>query len=299
MKKQKLPLLFLALPGIILIFLFGYLPLFGLVIAFKNVDYSKGIWASDWVGLKNFEFFFKSNDALRVTRNTLVMNALFIVFTLIVSVSVAIMLYYVGRRMLRVTQTVLFLPYLISWVVASYALEAFIDARYGVVNQFLNFLGLKNINFYYLPKWWYLIIVICYIWKSAGYYSILYYTRLLSVDPSLYEAAEMDHASAWQKFKDITLPELKPLCVFIFITVTIGAFRMLVQPMVMTGGGPDHSTYTLVYDIYETGTMNWEMGLASTMAVVFTVFVVILTIIQNILTKGKEEKHVNQKAKNM
>ena len=87
MKKQKLPLLFLALPGIILIFLFGYLPLFGLVIAFKNVDYSKGIWASDWVGLKNFEFFFKSNDALRVTRNTLVMNALFIVFTLIVSVS--------------------------------------------------------------------------------------------------------------------------------------------------------------------------------------------------------------------
>ena len=108
MKKQKLPLLFLALPGIILIFLFGYLPLFGLVIAFKNVDYSKGIWASDWVGLKNFEFFFKSNDALRVTRNTLVMNALFIVFTLIVSVSVAIMLYYVGRRMLRVTQTVLF-----------------------------------------------------------------------------------------------------------------------------------------------------------------------------------------------
>mgnify|MGYP002573165738 FL=1 len=189
--------------------------MFGLVIAFKNVDYSKGIWASDWVGLKNFEFFFKSNDALRVTRNTLVMNALFIVFTLIVSVSVAIMLYYVGRRMLRVTQTVLFLPYLISWVVASYALEAFIDARYGVVNQFLNFLGLKNINFYYLPKWWYLIIVICYIWKSAGYYSILYYTRLLSVDPSLYEAAEIDGASTWQKIRYITLYMLRPLIIML------------------------------------------------------------------------------------
>ena len=215
MKKQKLPLLFLALPGIILIFLFGFLPLFGLVIAFKNVDYSKGIWASDWVGLKNFEFFFKSNDALRVTRNTLVMNALFIVFTLIVSVSVAIMMYYVGRRMLRVTQTVLFLPYLISWVVASYALEAFIDARYGVVNQFLNFLGLKNINFYYPPKWWYLIIVICYIWKSAGYYSILYYTRLLSVDPSLYEAAEIDGASTWQKIRYITLYMLRPLIIML------------------------------------------------------------------------------------
>ena len=109
----------------------------------------------------------------------------------------------------------------------------------------------------------------------------------------------MDHATAWQKFKDITLPELKPLCVFVFITVTIGAFRMLVQPMVMTGGGPDHSTYTLVYDIYETGTVNWEMGLASTMAIVFTIFVVVLTIIQNMLTKDKEggEKHVHKKAK--
>ena len=86
------------------------------------------------------------------------------------------------------------------------------------------------------------------------------------------------------------LPELKPLLVFVLITVTIGAFRMLVQPMVMTGGGPSNSTYTVVYDIYETGTVNWEMGLASTMAIVFAVFVIILTVIQNILTKDKEEK---------
>ena len=124
--------------------------------------------------------------------------------------------------------------------------------------------------------------------------------NLIQARPEV-ERIEFESADeAWQKFKDITLPELKPLCVFVFITVTIGAFRMLVQPMVMTGGGPDHSTYTLVYDIYETGTMNWEMGLASTMAIVFTIFVVILTIIQNVLTKGKEEKkHVNKKAKNI
>nr|WP_297279647.1 ABC transporter permease subunit [uncultured Butyricicoccus sp.] len=109
----------------------------------------------------------------------------------------------------------------------------------------------------------------------------------------------MDHATEWQKFRDITLPELKPLCVFVFITVTIGAFRMLVQPMVMTGGGPNHSTYTIVYNIYETGTVNWEMGLASTMAIVFTIFVVVLTIIQNVLTKDKEERHVNKKQKGL
>ena len=119
-----------------------------------------------------------------------------------------------------------------------------------------------------------------------------------AINPALYEAAEMDHATPWQKFKDITLPELKPLCVFVLITITIGAFRMLVQPMVMTGGGPSNSTYTVVYDIYETGTVNWEIGLASTMAIVFAFFVMILTVIQTIATRDKEDQNVNKKAKN-
>ena len=141
-------------------------------------------------------------------------------------------------------------------------------------------------------------IAVMSVWQGVGYQMIIVLGGLQNINPALYEAAEMDHASSWQQFKDITLPELKPLCVFVFITVTIGAFRMLVQPMVMTGGGPDHSTYTIVYDIYETGTVNWEMGLASTMAIVFTVFVVILTIIQNVLTKDKEgKKHGIKKAK--
>ncbi|MDO4283893.1 MAG: ABC transporter permease subunit [Eubacteriales bacterium] len=215
--KKKYPLLLLALPGIILVFLFNYLPLTGLVIAFKDVDYSKGIFQSDWVGFENFKFFFQSNDAIRVTRNTLMMNALFIIFTTLISVSVAILLYYVGRRMLRVTQTILFLPYLISWIVASYALEAFIDARYGVINQFLEMLGMPTVNFYYQPGYWIVIITICYIWKSAGYYSILYYTRLIGIDPTLYEAAEIDGASTWQKIRYITLYMLRPLIIMLCI----------------------------------------------------------------------------------
>ena len=142
-------------------------------------------------------------------------------------------------------------------------------------------------------------IAIMSAWQGMGYQMIIFLGGLQQINPALYEAAEMDHASAWQKFKDITLPELKPLCVFVFITITIGAFRMIVQPMVMTGGGPSHSTYTMVYDIYETGTVNWEIGLASTMAIVFAIFVMILTIIQTILTKDKEEKkHADKKTKN-
>ncbi len=134
-------------------------------------------------------------------------------------------------------------------------------------------------------------------WQGVGYQMIIFLGGLQAINPALYEAADMDHATAWQKFKDITLPELKPLCIFVFITITIGAFRMLVQPMVMTGGGPSHSTYTMVYDIYETGTVNWEIGLASTMAIVFAVFVMILTVIQTVATRDKEEGNVNKKTK--
>lgn len=133
--------------------------------------------------------------------------------------------------------------------------------------------------------------------QGIGYQMIIFLGGIQAINPALYEAAEMDHATPWQKFKDITLPELKPLCVFVLITITIGAFRMLVQPMVMTGGGPSNSTYTVVYDIYETGTVNWEIGLASTMAIVFAFFVMILTVIQTIATRDKEDQNVNKKAK--
>ena len=168
----------------------------------------------------------------------------------------------------------------------------------GILNTLLANFGIDAQPFIHSADQALPSIAIMSVWQGVGYQMIIFLGGLQNINPALYEAAEMDHASAWQKFKDITLPELKPLCIFVSITVTIGAFRMLVQPMVMTGGGPDHSTYTLVYDIYETGTVNWEMGLASTMAIVFTVFVVILTIIQNVLTKDKEgRKHVDKKAK--
>ena len=168
----------------------------------------------------------------------------------------------------------------------------------GILNTLLANFGIDAQPFIHSADQALPSIAIMSVWQGVGYQMIIFLGGLQNINPALYEAAEMDHASGWQKFKDITLPELKPLCIFVFITVTIGAFRMLVQPMVMTGGGPDHSTYTIVYDIYETGTVNWVMGLASTMAIVFTVFVVILTIIQNVLTKDKEErKHGNKKAK--
>ena len=190
-----------------------------------------------------------------------------------------------------------FVPVVMSLAVVS-TLWMQIYSPEGILNTLLAHLGIDTQPFIHSADQALPSIALMSVWQGVGYQMIIFLGGLQNISPALYEAAEIDHASAWQRFKDITLPELKPLCVFVFITVTIGAFRMLVQPMVMTGGGPDHSTYTIVYDIYETGTVNWEMGLASTMAIVFTIFVVILTIIQSVLTKDREEgNHVHKKAK--
>lgn len=189
-----------------------------------------------------------------------------------------------------------FVPVVMSLAVVS-TLWIQIYSPEGILNSLLSLFGIPAQPFINsagqaLPS-----IAVMSAWQGVGYQMIIFLGGLQAINPALYEAADMDHATPWQKFKDITLPELKPLCVFVFITITIGAFRMLVQPMVMTGGGPSHSTYTVVYDIYETGTVNWEIGLASTMAIIFAFFVMILTIIQTVLTSDKEDKHADKKTK--
>ena len=182
-----------------------------------------------------------------------------------------------------------FLPVVMSLAVVS-TLWIQIYSPEGILNSILENFGISAQPFINSASQALPSIAIMSAWQGVGYQMIIFLGGLQAINPALYEAADMDHATPWQKFKDITLPELKPLCIFVFITITIGAFRMLVQPMVMTGGGPSHSTYTMVYDIYETGTVNWEIGLASTMAIVFAIFVMILTVIQTIATRDKEAK---------
>ena len=189
-----------------------------------------------------------------------------------------------------------FVPVVMSLAVVS-TLWIQIYSPEGIMNAILSFFGIDAQPFINSASQALPSIAIMSAWQGMGYQMIIFLGGIQAINPALYEAAEMDHATPWQKFKDITLPELKPLCVFVLITITIGAFRMLVQPMVMTGGGPSNSTYTVVYDIYETGTVNWEIGLASTMAIVFAFFVMILTVIQTIATRDKEDQNVNKKAK--
>ncbi|MCB6991581.1 sugar ABC transporter permease [bacterium 210820-DFI.6.38] len=249
-----------------------------------------------FVGFDNYFQVLKDEDFCRAFVNTLKFVVIIVPLQSLGALGLALLIHKVTycKTYFKVA---FFIPVVMSLAVVS-TLWVQIYSPEGILNSILANFGISaqpfiNSSAQALPS-----IAIMSAWQGMGYQMLIFLGGLQQINPALYEAAEMDHASGWQKFKDITLPELKPLCIFVLITITIGAFRMLVQPMVMTGGGPSHSTYTMVYDIYETGTVNWEIGLASTMAIIFAFFVMTLTVIQTIVTKDKEgKKNVNKKTK--
>ena len=206
--KQFLPLYIMLLPGIVYLIINNYLPMGGLVIAFKKVNYAVGIFNSPWAGLSNFKFLFSNNDALNALRNTVLYNLGFILFGNILAITVAIALDCVKSKFLkRFSQVVILIPYLLSTVIVSYIVYAFLNPTNGFVNNsVLPLLGIDPIKWYNVPKYWPVILTIVYLWMSFGYSSILYYSTIIGIDKSLYEAAVMDGATTWQQICHVTLP---------------------------------------------------------------------------------------------
>lgn len=287
-KKNSIMGMAFFAPALILLTLFLFLPML-MTFGFSFTDYfALNPELTHFVGLKNYLDCFKDELFVKSFLNTVKFVIIIVPLQCGGALLLAIAIQHAAHCK-KYFKVAFFVPVVMSLAVVS-TLWMQIYNPEGILNTLLAHIGIEAQPFIHSAKQALPSVAIMSVWQGVGYQMLILFGGLQNINPALYEAAELDHASSWQKFKDITLPELKPLCVLIFITVTIGAFRMLVQPMVMTGGGPDHSTYTIVYDIYQTGTVNWEMGLASTMAIIFTIFVVVLTIIQNILTKDKEVK---------
>lgn len=217
--KQFIPFYIMMIPGLVYLIINNYIPMAGLVIAFKKIDYSLGIFASPWVGLKNFTYLFSNNDALNALRNTVLYNLGFIVFGNILAIAVAIALDSIKSRYFKkVSQVVILTPFLLSTVIISYIVFAFLSPTNGFMNNtILPLLGIDPIKWYNEAKYWPAIITIVYLWMSFGYSSILYYSNVISIDKSLYEAAVMDGASTWQQIRYVTLPGLK----FTIITLVL------------------------------------------------------------------------------
>ena len=210
-------LFILAVPGLILLLAFYYAPLFGLIIPFKNINYAKGIWRSDWIGFRNFEFFFKSQDFFRVTRNTLLLNFEFIVLSTVISLILALILFELSRKQVKVYQTAMFIPYFISWVVASYVLYALLNPVMGMIPHMLKVQGKEVINIYSAPKYWPFILNAAYLWKNCGYTTLIFYAALMGIDPTQFEAAAIDGANKPQITFRISIPFLGPVIILLTI----------------------------------------------------------------------------------
>ncbi|HTG69706.1 MAG TPA: ABC transporter permease subunit [Candidatus Udaeobacter sp.] len=210
-------MLVMVLPATLWFIFFSYLPMAGMVIAFKEYRYSRdgflaSILESKWVGLQNFKFLFSTNDAYIITRNTVLYNIFFIVLGLVIAVAMAIMLAEItNKKLAKIYQTGMFLPYFLSWVIVGYFVFSFLSMDRGVVNQIAGWFGIDPVNWYSDPTYWPVIIVVVFLWKSVGYNSVIYLAAIMGIDKSLYEAAMIDGANKWQQIRNITIPMLTPL----------------------------------------------------------------------------------------
>ena len=216
---KYLPLYLLAIPSIIYLIINNYMPMAGLVLAFKKFSFAKGIFKSPWNGLENFSYLFGSKWAKIMFRNTIGYNLVFLILDTVFAILVAILLNeVVSKKAKQIYQTVILIPYLMSAVLVGYLVFSFLSGNNGFINKsILEPLGIEGISWYTEDSYWPVILTVVQLWKAFGFQSIVYFATIVGFDRSYYEAAVMDGASVWQQITKITLPLLKPT----IITLTL------------------------------------------------------------------------------
>ena len=224
--KKHWMLWVMAAPAIIALFIFSYLPMAGLVMAFQRLDLKKGIFTSPFIGFKNFEFLFSTTDAWLITRNTILYNVVFIILNLACSVTLAIIMSELTCKIWsKVLQTVYIMPYFLSMVVIATIVYAFLNPTNGFVNSFLVEHGLSPVNWYHEKTVWPFLLVLVYLWKNVGYSAVVYMAVISGISAEYYEAAALDGASKFQQARFITIPHLRSIIVIKLIMAIGKIFR--------------------------------------------------------------------------
>jgi putative aldouronate transport system permease protein len=266
--RKMLPMWLIALPGLVYLLINNYIPMFGIFIAFKKMDYVKGIFGSDWVGFSNFKFLFQTKDAIVMIRNTVFYNLAFILIGTLCAIFIAVLMSEVTRFFIsKIFQAGLVLPNLISMVVVSYIVYAFLNSENGLVNNsILEAAGMKGVNWYVEAKYWPFILVVVQMWKSAGYSSIIYIASITGIDKEIFEAASIDGASKLKQIAHITLPLLKPTVVILML-MSIGRifasdFGLFYQ-VPMNSGTLFNVTQTIDTYVYRGLMVSGNIGMTS------------------------------------
>lgn len=280
-----LPIYLMVLPGFIYLLINNYIPMYGVLIAFKRLNYQKGIFGSTWCGFDNFRFLFATQDAWVIMRNTLLYNVAFFIVGTVLAIAMAILLNEIrNRHAAKIYQSLALLPYIMSWVVVSYLVYAFLSADKGLVNtSILQPLGKDSVNWYQDTKPWPYLLILVNVWKTIGYTMIIYLSSIVGISKDYYEAAELDGASKWQQIKSITLPLLKPTVVTLLILSVGQIFRSdfgLFYQVPRDSGMLYPVTQTLDVYIYHALMKNSDFGLSSAASVYQSIvgFILIVTV---------------------
>ena len=277
----------LILPALVYILIFNYIPMVGTVIAFKDYRYDLGMFKSRWVGFENFKYFFESQDAWTITRNTVGYGILFIVLKIICAVIIAVLLYEIGNRItLKFYQTSMILPNFMSWVVVSYISYILLNSN-GILNTILAHMGKEQIQWYSDTRYWPAILASFSVWKYVGMDCVVYYAALMGLDSSIFEAAEIDGAGRFKRIWYITLPSLIPTITILAILavggVIRGDFGLFYQ---ITGDSKLLYSVTDVIDTYVyRGIRTGDLGASSAVGLFQGVVGLVLVVATNAIVK--------------
>ncbi len=260
-------LLLMLLPAFVYVVLFSYVPMTGLVLAFKRFNYAQGMFRSPWCGLANFRFLFISNKLWSLTRNTLLYNLAFIVTDTVLEVTFAVIINQLAGKWFKKTfQTFIFLPYFISWVVAVAVVQVLFNFDYGIVNRLLSAFHMEKLNVATNAGVWPALLIALHAWKNVGYGSVVYLASVTGIDPAMYEAATIDGANAWQRLFRITLPQLVPTIIIMVLLkvgqIFRGDFGMFYQ-LVGTNGALLSTTDMLDMYIYRAMAGSGNIGMSA------------------------------------
>lgn len=287
--QKQWPFYIMIIPGMIYLLINNYGPMAGIFIAFKKIDYGLGIFKSPWVGLENFEYLFKTDAALIMTRNTILYNVAFIVLGTVLGIAVGIMLSELrSKAKTKFFQTVILLPYLLSWVICAYIGYAFLSKESGLLNGLLTSMGLQAVDWYNDPGKWPVILIIVNIWKGIGYTSIIYMSTIIGIDKSLYEAARVDGATKWKEIRMITLPLLKSTIIMLTI-MNIGRifysdFGLFYQ-IPLNSGTLYPTTQTIDTYVYRALMQQNQIGMSSAAGVYQSLVGFVLVLAANMIVR--------------
>lgn len=288
-------LLLMLLPSAILVLIFAYLPIGGLIMAFKRFNYADGIFGSPWVGLDNFKFFFESGKAMLVTKNTALYNLAFIAINTTLEIMFAVILSEMaGKRLKKLTQSTIFLPYFISWVIVGSVAYSLLSYESGTLNGVLESMGMDAINFYGEAGWWPLIIIFFSAWKGVGYGVVVYLAAILGVDGSLHEAAAIDGANIFQRIRYITLPSILPTVITLTLLALGKIFRGnldLFYQLVGQNGALFDKTDVIDTYVFRMTIAATDVGQTVAIGFYQSVLCFITILIANWIVKKKDENY--------